>query len=211
MINAVFIRVYNSIDKFIGKYHIALKILMSRYFHNFINMKILIMVLLMFLLTSCLTEYRQLDKSKKPVQTEIIALHNCNIQMSLRKKAVGDNADYHLYLAIKPLINDMELKISDIKLGLSAYPSGKECKPVAIKLLVPQKPGEHGLWIPPVPTLIDSTQTLDLKAETNYNMVYSFSGNNHRLLKLDIAVSINGETVKKSLVFKKHTEVELLH
>jgi hypothetical protein len=84
-------------------------------------------------------------------------------------------------------------------------------KPIAIKFFAPQPNGENGAWVPPIPTPVTTHQTLDLKAGTNYTFLYSFWGYHHRVIKLDVTANINGETAKKTLIFKKHTDVQLLH
>ena len=175
-------------------------------------MRWIITIVLLVALSSCSPVYRELDKNNKTIAPEAITLKNCTIDVDLTRKVAEDKADYHLYVIFKPLINNLHLKPSDIKVRLSAYRSGRAYKPVDIKILKDLNPvGQYGRWIPPVPTFIDSSQTLDLKPGNRDQLMYSFSGHHHRLLQVEITVHINGETVQKTIIFKRFTEVELLH
>jgi hypothetical protein len=176
-------------------------------------MKPFMLVLMSLLLSSCWPEYRQLDKSNNVVHTDTIALRNCNIRMDVIKKLHKDHfGDYHVNLTIIPLSQDLHVNVGDIKVGLSALKSGEAYKQGDIKFLsYPQNANSYASWDPVKAPPIDKSQTLDFKIGNWNYLVYSFSGHHHRELKLHLAVNINGETGTKDLVFKKFTQVELLH
>ena len=176
-------------------------------------MKPFIPVLLLLLLSSCWPEYKQLDKDNKVVSTDTIALRNCGIRMDVIKKVYKDHlADYHVNLTIIPLNRDLHLNVADIKVALSALKSGMAYKQGDIKFLsYPKNANPYIPWDPVEGPSVNESQTLDLKIENRNYLVYSFSGHHHPELKLHLAVNINGETSTKDLVFKKFTQVELLH
>jgi hypothetical protein len=176
-------------------------------------MRSVILLILLLSLASCWPVYRQLDKNNKVVATDTIALRSCNIRIEVIKKVYKDyQADYHVNLTITPINNDLSLSVSDIKVELSALESGKAYKPGDIKFLTyPRKTDPYIPWDPVKASPVNVSQTLDFKAENRNYLVYSFSGPHHKELKLHLAVNINGETSTKDLVFKKYTEVELLH
>ncbi len=176
-------------------------------------MRAVILLILSLSLASCWPVYRQLDKDNTVVATDTIALRSCNIRIGVLKKVYKDHlADYHVNLAIIPTDNDLHLNVADIKVELSAFKSGKVYKPGTIKFLTyPQKSDPYIPWDPVKAPPANISQTLELKVENRNYLVYSFSGHHHNELKLHLAVNIDGETSTKDLVFKKFTEVELLH
>gem|GEM_PF-4988757 len=167
----------------------------------------------MLALTSCWPEYRQLDKYNKPIKTDIISLRNCTIVPVLTKKVYGDHvADYHVGVEIINIKTDMQLKPADIMVSLSAEKSGKPYKLSQIKFQRLSNAGETFIpWDPAKAPEAPVSQILDLKKGNRYSIVYSFTGNHHNLIRLNINANINGEKVNKDFLFKKHTEVELLH
>ena len=171
------------------------------------------LMVLMLALTSCWPEYRQLDKDNNPVKTEKISLRNCDIVPVLTKKVYGDHfADYHVDIEIIDINTDMQLKSADIIISLSADKSGKPYKPYQIKFQRLSNAGETFIpWDPAKAPEINAAQILELKKGNHYSLTYSFTGSHRNLMRLNISANINGETVNKDFVFKKHTEVELLH
>lgn len=179
----------------------------------FAYMKHFILMVLMLTLTSCWPEYRQLDKDNNPVKTDIIYFHNCKIVPTLTKKVYGDHiADYHVDVEIMDINTDMQLKSDNIIVNLSQEKSGNPYKPYQIKFQRLSNAGETFIpWDPANAPEVTPSQILELKKGYRYSLIYSFTGSHHNLIRLSISANINGEKVNRGLLFKKHTEVELLH
>jgi len=156
--------------------------------------------------------YKAWNTNSKTVVNEDITLKSCIIKLFLYKGLIGDKADYHINVDITPRNDNMQIRVSDIRMTLSTYPEGKTYRPGDIKFLRDQNFGEtYNGWNPGILPPVSSSQIISLTKGNHYSLVYSFWGHRHNMIKLDATVNINGETTTKALVFKKFTEVELLH
>ena len=129
------------------------------------------------------------------------------------KKVFGDHiADYHVDIELIDIKTNIQLKPADIIVSLSEGKSGKPYKPFQIKFQQLSNAGETFIpWDPAKAPEAGASQILELKKGNRYSLTYSFTGSHRNLIKLNVNANINGEIVNKDFLFKKHTEVELLH
>lgn len=168
-------------------------------------------LLLIFLLSSCLPVYRQEQDKGKPTAIDPIVIGDCTINVSLHQRYFEDGADYYVQLYLVPH-KDLQFKAGDIQVALEAIP---QAKPYILKNTYHFKretiDGVMKKWTIANTPKIDESQTLHLTAGNYYFLVYAFSGKRHRKMKIDMNIHMNGESVNRSVVVKKHTDVELFH
>jgi hypothetical protein len=168
-------------------------------------------VSMLFLLSSCWPVYRQQFDKGEPTNTDLVVVGDCYMDISLHQRYFKDGADYYVQLYLVPH-EDLQFNVGDIKVSLDAVSAGK---PYVLRRIYHFRreviDGIMKKWtIDNTPT-VDSSQTLHLSPGNYYYLVYAFSGAHHRKMKLNVRFDIHGVSDKKSVVFKKHIEVQLLH
>jgi hypothetical protein len=168
-------------------------------------------LLLVFLLSSCWPVYRQVQDKGKPTVIDPIVTDDYTINISLHQRYFEDGADCYVQLYLVPH-KDLQFKAGDIQVALEAIP---EEKSYVLKNTYHFKretiDGVMKKWTMANTPKIDDSQTLHLVTGNYYFLVYAFSGKRHRKMKIDVGIHINGKSVNRSFVVKKHTEVELFH
>jgi hypothetical protein len=179
----------------------------------------ILLMLSLFLLSSCWTVYREIDNNGKnvPIPIKKIMLRNFAINAIIYAKRKADPADYHVTLNIYDVPKESYLKISELKLCLSDYSKkhiGYNLLKIELKKFVTNKEGLAELkTLSELP--LNNAADIYISEGGVYYLIYSFSGRNgmHRSRKLQVELSgsINGEALTKTIRFKKGVEVQLLH